>query len=75
MQTMSARDRLIGTYVVNLRAVPLRAFTDLRLHDVVERLIRCLLGKQPQHRGAPCRSHRPMRISSIVVEDADPGVH
>ena len=72
---ISARDRLIGTYVVNLRAVPLRAFTDLRLHDVVERLIRCLLGEQPLHRGAPRRSHRPTRISSIVVEEADPGVH
>ena len=75
VQMMSARARFIGTYVVNLRAVPLRAFTDLRLDDVVERLARCVLGEQPLHREAPCRSHRPTRISSVVVEDADPGVH
>ena len=72
---ISARARFIGTYGVNLRAVPLRAFTDLRLDDVVERLIWCILGEQPLHREAPCRPHRPTRISSIVVEDADPGMH
>jgi len=61
--------------VVNLRAVPLRAFTDLRLHNVAYRLIGSVLGEQPLHREALCRSRRPKRISSIVVEDANPGMH